>query len=294
TVILTRRREVSTRIKALLTGEADLAVSVPPHMIPMVEKNPDTVWTSVPSVRIMYVGFFTRLGGPLEDLNVRLAINYAIDAKSILDTILGGRGDLYGQMIHTWNYSGYNPKKEWHGYDLAKAKAYLKKSDYPNGFKATLITANGAWPGDKATCEAITGMLKKINIDTLCQATTITLFRKTYRVYKKKKKKGNIMYLMGFGNSAGNPGLVLLSTTACKGGWSSHCFKDLDKAMDEALSTADLKLQQARLEGVTDLMKAKATHKILFKLHDVTGIRKNVKFSPRHDELVYPWELSFK
>ena len=69
------------------------------------------------------MGFFTRHGGPLANLKVRKAINYALDVEQVKNTILGGRADIYGQIFHPWNFSGHNPNKKWYGYDLAKAKA---------------------------------------------------------------------------------------------------------------------------------------------------------------------------
>ncbi|MBI3127047.1 MAG: hypothetical protein HYZ11_05540 [Candidatus Tectomicrobia bacterium] len=295
TVVLRRIQEASTRVKALAVGEVDLITQIHPQFMDEIKDNPNVEMKSVPSVRIMYLGFHTRHGGPFTDLNVRLAVNHAIDTASIIRTLLRGQAVPIGQMIHQWNYSGYNPDKSWYGYDPAKAKEYMRKSAYPDGFKATLLSPVGRFPADKQTCEAMTGMLKEIKIDAVCKPMTFALFTREYRAYAQGTKKDPAMYYMGFGNSSGDPGLAMISTSACGGGWSSHCFKDLDDAMYKALGTPGSEAQQAGWERVTDMIKAKATHKIMFQVNDVVAFqKKRIEFRPRYDEIVYAWEIVMK
>ncbi len=293
-VVLRRLPEATTRVKALLAQEIDVAWGVLPQYIPQVEKSPKAQIAAVPAVRIMFMGFFTTHGGPLADVRVRKAINHAIDAELIRRTILGGRADLFGQMLHPWNYSGHNPGKEWYGYDPEKAKALLQEAGYGEGFNMELIATNGRYPGDKATCEASAGMLKKVGINATCNSQRFPLFKKLHRAYKSGKKEGVAAYYMGFGNGGGESAGVLRGTSACKGPWSGMCFQDLDAAIDKAAATADPQVQQAAFEAVTDLMKEKVTHKIYFKIHDVIGYSSRLAFSPRHDETLFPWEIVVK
>jgi peptide/nickel transport system substrate-binding protein len=293
-VVLRRLAEASTRVKALTQGEIDLAWGIMPQHIPQVEKNPKTEIATIPAVRIMFMGFFSNGDGPLADVRVRKAINHAIDADLIRKTILGGRADLYGQMFHPWCFSGYNPAKEWYGYDREKAKALLKDAGYENGFKMEIIATNGRYPGDKATCEASAGMLKKVGIDAICNAQRFPLYKKLHQAYKTGKQEGNAAFYMGFGNGGGESAGVLRGMTSCKGPWSGLCFDELDEAIEKAAGTADPEAQQAAFETVTDLMKALASHKIFFKIHDVMGYISRLGFSPRHDETLFPWEIQVK
>jgi peptide/nickel transport system substrate-binding protein len=294
TIVLRRLPEATTRVKALLTGEVDVAWGVLPQYIPQVENNPGTEVAAVPAVRIMHMGFFTTHGGPLADVRVRKAVNYAIDADLIRRTILGGRADLIGQMLHPWNYSGYNPNKEWYGYDPEKAKTLLQEAGYPKGFSMEIIATNGRYPGDKATCEASAGMLKKVGIDATCNAQRFPLFKKLHRAYKTGKQQGAAAYYMGFGNGGGESALVLRGSSSCKGPWSGMCFPDLDDRIDKAAALTDPQEQQAAFEAITDLMKDKVTHKIYFKIHDVLGYSSRLAFTPRHDETLFPWEIVVK
>ena len=73
---------------------------------------------------------------------------------------------------------------------------------------------------------------------------------------------------------------------------SVNAYIGKNAQINKAASTDDPVKQQAAYEKVTDMIKEKATHKVLFKLHDVFGFNKRLSYEPRHDELVYPWEIS--
>ncbi|MEK7873754.1 MAG: ABC transporter substrate-binding protein [Chloroflexota bacterium] len=295
TLVLRNIPEGANRVNALVTGEVDLLMGVMPHIIPTIENNPATRAVSIPAVQIMFLGFVSRHGGPFADPKVRLAVNYAIDAETVRKTILGGRAGLFGQLLHPWVYSGYNPEKEWHGHDLEKAKTLMKESGYPQGFKAELITTgDGRIPGDRAVCEAAVGMLKKIDIDIACKPMNFALYRKTFTAYQTGKQEGAAMYYMGFGGAAGDSANTLTALVACEGYWSGTCYPDLDAAIHEAYATADPKEQQLAFEKVTDIMKERATHKVLVKLYTTFGFRKDLEIRPRHDDNVYPWEIGVK
>lgn len=294
TVVLRRIKEAATRVKALEAGELDVAWGVLPQFVAALVKNPRTNVKAVPAVRIMFLSFFSKHGGPFANLKVRLAVNFAINDALIRKTILGGRADAIGGQLHPWNFSGYNPKRKWWGYDVAKAKSLMKEAGYANGFKAELIATNGRYPGDKPTCEAIAGMLKKIKINTTCNSQRFPLFKKYHRAYQAGKRKGAAMYYMGFGNGGGEPGLLFSGTTMCGGSWSGHCFKDIDAQVMKANATADPKQQWIEYDKVVGMTKAKATAKVVAKIHDVLGYSNRINWTPRHDETLYPWEISMK
>jgi peptide/nickel transport system substrate-binding protein len=294
TIVLRRMKESTTRVKALLTGEVDLIRGVSPYIIPQIEKNSNTQVAAVPAVRIFFVSFATRYGGAFANRKVRLAANYAIDASLIRKRILRGTADPFGQVFHPWNYAGYNAKKKWYGFDLQKAKALMKEAGYSKGFKAVLFTTNGRYPFDKAVCEALSGMLKKINIAATCRSVTFGVYRQLFTNYKTGKTKGPALVFRGFGNGAGDPALVARATLTCTGSWSLDCFKDLDEQVEKAAATVDTKQQQIEFEKVTDMIKERALHKLMFKIQDVFGFRKGLEFQPRHDETLYPWEIVVK
>lgn len=291
-VVLRRIRESTTRVKALLRGEVDAIQGVTPHFIKEIRNDKNAEVAASLSTRILMVSFMSRHGGPFGDLNVRRAVNHAVNIDEIRNTFLPGLTKPIGQLFHPWSFSGYNPNKKWYGFDLAKAKEYMKKSKYAKGFKATFYTSANRLPADKQTCEAIPAQLLKINIETQCRPLTWRGLQKTMRTYQKGKKKDPAMFLLSLGNPTGNPYLGGSNQTSCKGRNSLHCFKDLDAAFDKANTTIDPNQQQKEWEKVTDLIKEKATHKILYNVSVIYGYRKDrVKMTPRQDEVFMAWEI---
>ena len=300
TVVLRRIKSPAVRTKAIQAGDVDIVMGILPQFIPQLQKDPNTKIKAIPAVRIMFMSFFSRHGGPFADERVRRAANLAIDAEKIRTTLLGGRADLFGQVYHPWNYSGYNPnKKPWHGYNPAKAKALLKEAGYPKGFKMELIATSGRYPADKQTCEASAGYLNAVGIKATCNAQIFPLYKKSHRAYNKGKKKKNkyngvAAFYMGYGNGAGNPGNIARGTGGCKGPWSGTCIKELNDAIDDAALEADPATQHKKFVKVTSLFKKHTAYKVFFKIHDVFGMRSNIQWIPRHDEVLYPWEITKK
>ena len=296
TLIIRIIREATTRVKALIAGEVDWIMRVPPQFIGQINAKPGYKVLTTSSIRIYFVGYLTDQGGPFANAKVRQAINYAIDAESIIKTLLQGRADPWFQLIHQGMAAGYNPKmKSWYPYNLAKAKQLMKEAGYGKGFKATLISTRDRLPADAKICEAVVDMVKEIGVDATCVANVNRVWRQKFKAYQSGKTKGSMFYYASYGNQGGIPGNSFRSTLSCAGAWSPHCFPEYDKMVGEALGTADVDLQQKRLEKATWFMHDNATHKPIAKSHDVYGVNTKVlDYKMRYDEMTLPWSFVMK
>ena len=107
-----------------------------------------------------FVGWFvTDRGGPLSDVRVRRALNYAIDVKSVVQHLYGGRAVPIASPF-TPSTLGHDPDLLPYPYDPEKARRLLAEAGYPDGFELTLdTTANRA-----TEAQAIAGMLQEIGV----------------------------------------------------------------------------------------------------------------------------------
>jgi len=89
-----------------------------------------------PAIRQLYVAINTTRG-PLKDVRVRQALNYATDGATILRTVMGGRGVRTGGALPP-GLAGYDSTLAPYTFDPAKAKALLAAAGYPNGIDLEL------------------------------------------------------------------------------------------------------------------------------------------------------------
>jgi peptide/nickel transport system substrate-binding protein len=76
---------------------------------------------------------------PFASKNVRLAVEYALDKKSISDTFGKGFTVPLSEVCPPSITSGYNPALQARLFDAAKAKQLLADVGYPNGFDTTIF-----------------------------------------------------------------------------------------------------------------------------------------------------------
>ncbi|HJR18006.1 MAG TPA: ABC transporter substrate-binding protein [Gemmatimonadales bacterium] len=89
-----------------------------------------------PGLKDLYVAINTTRG-PLRDVRVRRALNHAVDVRTLLETVMAGRGVLAAGSLPP-GILGYDSTRAPYGYDPAKAKELLADAGYPNGFSLQL------------------------------------------------------------------------------------------------------------------------------------------------------------
>jgi peptide/nickel transport system substrate-binding protein len=156
--------EDSTRVSSLLAGDIDVAYRIQPHFAKQVESGGKKV-VSVPSGQSANIFFQTTKGGPLADVRVRQAIDYALDKKAIFDSITQGYGEFLDGQIVGKSSGGWSDKIHARPYDPAKAKQLLADAGYPNGFTVAFDYPLGRYYRDKEMSQAISSYLGQVGIN---------------------------------------------------------------------------------------------------------------------------------
>lgn len=120
--------EATSAVIALESGTLDLVNSTPPIARKSIKGNPKLTLGEVPTLTSQYLPMqLTK--APFDDENFRLAINYAIDRKKIIDVAYEGGGQI---STSVWPPAtvGFSDKITPFEYNPAKAKEYLAKSSY--------------------------------------------------------------------------------------------------------------------------------------------------------------------
>jgi peptide/nickel transport system substrate-binding protein len=129
--------EPSTAVAEFESGNVDL-LYVPEADAPRWERTDEkkALLTSAPALRLWYVALNTTRG-PLKDVRVRQALNHAVDVRTILDKLLGGRGRLAAGVIPP-SLEGADTTRAPYAYDPTAAKKLLAAAGYAKGFDIEL------------------------------------------------------------------------------------------------------------------------------------------------------------
>jgi len=158
TVVFKIMPETSSRVAALLRGEAHIIQGVPAHMVRPLEADRNTTVKRAMGTRVHWLAM-NNAKPPFNDKRVRLAMNYAVDMDLIVKTILGGNGQVLAGPLLPEAF-GYNEKLKPFSHNPEKAKELLKEAGYGKGFPL-IIDCTG---GKKEISEAVASQLRKVGI----------------------------------------------------------------------------------------------------------------------------------
>ena len=129
--------EMSTATAEFEAGNVDV-LSVPDEAGKSWQADPgkSKLLTSAPALRFWYVAINTTRG-PLSDVRVRQALNYAVDVSTTLSAVMAGRGTVATGVIPP-TLGGADPSHKGYTHDVAKAKELLAAAGHPNGIDVDL------------------------------------------------------------------------------------------------------------------------------------------------------------
>ncbi len=147
----------------LLAGDIHMAVAPPVPDIRQLRSNPNLTVIEAPTDRIIFIALNTQWA-TFKDQRVRQALNYAVNKKAILSSVLFGQGTVAdspcpaGMFGHTPVHSGGWP------YDPVKAKQLLAEAGVPQGFEVDFFAPTGRYVADFQFAQAIAAQLRNVGI----------------------------------------------------------------------------------------------------------------------------------
>jgi len=168
-VTLIQLSDQASRLQGLLAGSLDVAFNVASEDAEVVEASGGRLVTySNPSVA--YIQFVSEKPSPLADVQVRRALNYAVNKPLISEVMFGGAVAPASQIAHPQAF-GFNPNLSPYPYDPARAQALLAQAGYPDGFEIVTLMVGGASNDDQAM-QQIASDLARVGVTMEIQRTT--------------------------------------------------------------------------------------------------------------------------
>jgi peptide/nickel transport system substrate-binding protein len=232
--------EPTARVAALLNGEVDMIVVVPPDSIQAIKDNADLTYEQGPSLHYWFIQLNTKVK-PFDDVRVRQAVNYAVDKEGLTRDVLQGSAVPATQPMPAANWS-YNPNVAGYPYDPEKAKSLLAEAGYGDGFKTNMIipqSGSGMMVPVQMN-EFIQGNLLDVGIDVQIQSFEWVSYLGIWAQGLNDQVTMGNQSIMASEPYVAN---FLLSGgfTPSSGGWNIGYYEnaEVDKLLADALVTAD-------------------------------------------------------
>jgi peptide/nickel transport system substrate-binding protein len=178
--------DAASRLQALQSGQVNMVAAINPDQIAAVKKASARVFV-VPAPQVMSLAFNTIKSGPVTDVRVRQALNYAVNKAEIAQRLLAGKGKPATQGV-TPSVLGFNRDVQGYPYDPAKAKELLAAAGFANGLTISADITVGSFPSDNLIYQTVKSDLAKVGV-TL-NYTTIT-FAQWLPQYNTNSWKGD-------------------------------------------------------------------------------------------------------
>lgn len=232
--------EPTARVAALLNGEVDMIVVVPPDSVTVIQENADLTYEQGPSLHYWFIQLNTT-AKPFDDVRVRQAANYAVDKEGLTRDVLQGSAQPATQPLPAASWT-YNPAVIGYPYDPEKAKALLAEAGYPDGFKTNMIipqSGSGMMVPVQMN-EFIQGNLADVGIDIEIQSFEWVSYLGIWAAGLTPEVTMGNQSIMASEPYVAN---FLLSGgfTPADGGWNIGYYAnaEVDKLLADALLTAD-------------------------------------------------------
>lgn len=269
--------ENTTRMALVETGDAHVAVRVPPQDIMRLNALPNVTVENVSSVRTIYI-YFNHAKDPFTDVRVRRAINHAIDKEEIAEFVLGGAVRVSDAPVSPGVF-GYSPVGSY-DYNPELARELLSEAGQSD-LSFTLHCPTGRYLQDIQICEAIQSQLAAVGVT----ADIETIEWTSYLQFINRGVEENTVDLamLGWGTVTGDAdyGLYALFHTAqhTPGGSNRSFYSNslVDDLLDEARSIGDNAMREQLYTDAMQILWNDAAWLYLHSETQLVAVRDNVK-----------------
>lgn len=228
----------AARLIALRSGEIDIMDGLNPDDAVSVEEDEQLSLYTRAENNIGYLGFNVQKE-PLDNKELRHAINHAIDREAISEALYAGYAKPAVNPLPP-GYLGYNDEVEPYDYDVDLAKELLREAGYADGLEIELWTmpvARPYMPDPETVSEIVQNNLAEIGID-------VKIVREEWAPYLEKTAEGeHQLYMLGWSGTNGDPDYFLSSLLHGSNiGTSNREFyenSEVDKLLEQAKVSID-------------------------------------------------------
>lgn len=287
-VVFRKVTEDAARLAALESGQTDFINNVPIHEVARLKRHPRVRIDQIEGLRMFFLTMNVAFK-PFDNKLVRQALNYSIDAPSIVKNIFDGIGYPIDGPVGP-NVVGADPKLKRYPYDPKKAKQLLTQAGYPDGCDVQFYYSAGRYPKDREVCQVIAAQMVKggFRVELISQEWALFWGRDGVNGGKLP------FYYIGRGSLTDADTLY---DQYFRTGTTKRCNysnPEFDKLILEQQKTPETKKRIALLQQAGKILMEDVPFVPLYNLADIYGAAKNLTWKKRPDEKILAWDMGIK
>jgi peptide/nickel transport system substrate-binding protein len=226
---------------------------------------------------------------PLNNLDVRLALNYAINKAAIAKSLLGPSiKPSPGQILVSGYDKDVNPNLHAYPYDPAKAKQLLAEAGYSHGLTLTLTNSTGTYMASDQIAQVVAQELSQVGIH-------LTITDIPFPTWVDEARTPQAADLLYVGYSSGYPGpaerLLIYSSSY---GQSHYSDPSYDALVQDVFAAATPAQEQKYVDEATQQFYNAANVIFLWPQPLTYAIAGNLAWTPRPEHWLLPQDISPK
>ena len=287
-VVFRKVTEDSARLAALESGQADFINNVPIHEVPRLQRHPRVRVDQIEGLRMFFLTMNVGMK-PFDNKLVRQAVNYSVDASSIVKNIFDGIGYPINGPVGP-QVLGSDPNLKRYPYDPKKAKELLAQAGYRDGCDVKFYYSAGRYPKDREVCQVVAAQMVKGGFRVELISQEWALFWGQDGVNGGKLP----FYYIGRGSLTDADTLY---DQYFRTGTTKRCNysnPEFDKLIEEQQKIADTKKRVAILQKAGKILMEDVPFVPLYNLADIYGAAKNLIWRKRPDERILAWDMKIQ
>lgn len=262
--------EDTSRLAALETGEIDVALGLAPITTQTIEANDKLSLISEPTTATEYICLNVEKL-PFDNKDFRLALNYAIDKQSIIDSIFMGRARVAKSIVNP-SVFGYYDGLEAYPYNPEKAKELIEKSGVKDLTFSLNVNDN---PVRLQVAQIIQANLKEVGIDMKIETLE-------WGTYLQKTADGDyVAFLGGWISGTSDADIVLyplLATNSigASGNRSRYSNPEFDKEVELARVALKPEERKEHYKNAQIMAHNDSPLVVLYNKNENIGINKRI------------------
>ncbi|MBD1551484.1 ABC transporter substrate-binding protein [Pseudomonas typographi] len=266
-------KDASNRVNALLAGEIDLIVGVPAQDFARLNATDNFVAVANPVAAPLFVRPYTSDPQlPLANVQVRQALNYALDKDAIIKTVLQGIGEPLASGISRYYPYGADATLEPYPYSPAKARELLAAAGFAKGFTTKLLISSD---NPKEVAEAVAAYWSQVGVQAQIQVVDYATW-----VLWNDTRRTTPMTVQQVANAIYDPSHPVGGLFVKAGAWSDYSHPEVEALFAEASHTADSAGRGALFQRISRILHDDAAAIFISEIHRVYGRKKNLQWAP--------------